>query len=1035
MKKLFYLGMICSLLVWTGCNNEDEKHLFTESYTDAAGLTYTKYHLEVKNPEIIPFLDSNRIDLELTNSTDDSTCEIFIERDEKRENCLVFYVPEGFKYKAGVYRTTLATRSGVAVTCPLEVECDNEQFLACGLSLDFFDYMSEFEYRGKEETAGTLLNPFLITDLEDLKKLRRCIELDKSRAKYRHFRQTKDITITVDSEADEGWRPIGYVKSNTAEFSGNYDGGDHTITGLSINNIDGNYLGLFSRVYYGSVKNLHLNSVTIKADESGSSYIGALCGESYDSTIDNVHVNSCVITGKKYLGGLIGDVSGSSHDNIQISNCSASILTIGDEDQSECVGGLIGSVVNLKDKIINCFTSGSCTLKARHAVGGLIGCAVNGYYLLELEDCTNRAELSGIEAVGGIVGESLVAVKFTRCQTVLPIGSNRNRVSLSGSRYVGGLVGYVSGADCSFIDCSSAAGIALKGGGAYIGGFVGYLKGNNILVRNSLCKKDGFIHFDGSFCGGVFGYVGGSTVTFESTDPRYASVNNASLNGTGDNVGGVVGAGAGNIMLLHVTSTGSVSAVGNNVGGLVGGIMEMKGSFTNITSSLRCEEVYLNETVTVEGSSCVGGFLGYIGTGRLNVHIINKVPGQPAFAGFVNHEANLTSPYCGGLVGYADHPYDIELTGLLVTGKVCGGNDVGGLFGKIDNGLTYTHITDCTVAGENGIHGINSVGGIAGSIISKGIKVRNCINQAFVNGSGVNLGGIVGYLNATSPHEEALIQSCTNKGNINGKGLVGGIVGQIDHPGSVVVNGSPSTFTVNYCTNEGTITGRTDVGGCIGSVENGGALLDQLSNIGTVTVNNGSQTTGGHNSAGGITGYASGNSIIQYSYNKGAVSGHNNMYVGGIAGFLKGTATASYNTGQVITDKGGITPHVGGIVGHIEGAGIFNCYNTRAVETAEGGDKTDSNGGIAGTRKDAKIQYCYYYGADMGTRAITRAGGTSKCYVLEPSDSRDGVGVLSAAKFQSAGNFTGWDFSSAGTWLYEDAFAGVRPVLRHNVEK
>ena len=140
-----------------------------------------------------------------------------------------------------------------------------------------------------------------------------------------------DINITLDTDIDltgKNWTPIGTSFSN--KYTGTFDGGGHTIKGLTVTTND-QFVGLFGYLdRAGTVKNVVMEGIQITSN----------------------HMFGCT-------GGVVGYSWGT------IENCSVS----GSVSGTDCVGGVVGS--QKAGSIIGC--SSSATVKGKHYVGGVAG--------------------------------------------------------------------------------------------------------------------------------------------------------------------------------------------------------------------------------------------------------------------------------------------------------------------------------------------------------------------------------------------------------------------------------------------------------------------------------------------------------------------------------------------------------------------------------------------------------------------------------------------------------------------------------------
>ena len=175
-----------------------------------------------------------------------------------------------------------------------------------------------------------------------------------------------DINITLTADIDltgKDWTPIGTDYDNS--YTGTFDGGGHTITGLTFTTND-KYAGLFGRLNKaGTVKNVVMEGVQITSNQIYGGSIGGVAGYSW-GTIENCSVSGSV-SGTVYVGGVVGaQIDGS------ITGCSSSATVKGMVQ----VGGVAGQ------------TNGNATLTACYATGNVI---------IEIDPVKN---ISG----GGLVG-------------------------------------------------------------------------------------------------------------------------------------------------------------------------------------------------------------------------------------------------------------------------------------------------------------------------------------------------------------------------------------------------------------------------------------------------------------------------------------------------------------------------------------------------------------------------------------------------------------------------------------------------------
>ena len=205
-----------------------------------------------------------------------------------------------------------------------------------------------------------------------------------------------DINITLTADIDltgKDWTPIGtdYDKS----YKGTFDGGGHTITGLTFTTND-KYVGLFGWLNKaGTVKNVVMEGVQITSNQIYGGSIGGVAGYSW-GTIENCSVSGSV-SGTVYVGGVVGaQIDGS------ITGCSSSATVKGMVD----VGGVAGQ------------TNSIATLTACYATGNVI---------IEIDPVKN---ISGGGLVGFNGGNGLLACYATG--NVTSTGSSTGNVHIFG---------------------------------------------------------------------------------------------------------------------------------------------------------------------------------------------------------------------------------------------------------------------------------------------------------------------------------------------------------------------------------------------------------------------------------------------------------------------------------------------------------------------------------------------------------------------------------------------------------------------------
>ena len=369
------------------------------------------------------------------------------------------------------------------------------------------DFSSEIQMKEEEviRGSGTRDDPVMIYDVDDLQ--------DMNLSLSGHYALANDI----DASATAGWNdgagfvPIG-VRND--EFTGSFDGHNHTITGLYINRTDDN-VGLFGYLDSpATVSNVGL----VDADVTGRDNTGALVGF-HEGAIDNSYATG-MVNGNRYVGGLIG-----ASETGSVSNSHASVDVTGNEG----IGGLAG--YKWGGSFTNCYATGDVTGNA--GIGGLIGYhylgTVSGSYATG--DVSSDGNAGGLMAShGGRVSESYSTGNVNGGHyTGGLVGYNYGTVSecystseTDGENYVGGLVGWNGAA---VVEDSYAVGNV--NGVSHIGGLVGWNYYSSVENSYSIGQVSGT-----SEVGGLVGYN-----EVASVDNSFWDVDTSGLNESDGGVG------------------------------------------------------------------------------------------------------------------------------------------------------------------------------------------------------------------------------------------------------------------------------------------------------------------------------------------------------------------------------------------------------------------------------------------------------------------------------------------------------------------
>ena len=218
-----------------------------------------------------------------------------------------------------------------------------------------------------------------------------------------------DINITLTADIDltgKDWTPIGTDYDNS--YKGTFDGGGHTITGLTFTTND-EFAGLFGWLNRaGTVKNVVMEGVQITSNQIYGGSIGGVVGSGW-GTIENCSVSGSV-SGTVYVGGVVGVQIGGS-----ITGCSSSATVKGTVD----VGGVAGQT-NSSATLTACYATGNVTIeiapKKNIAGGGVVGLNGGSRVLAcyATGNVTSTGSSTGYVHIGGFLGNNYANV-MTAC--------------------------------------------------------------------------------------------------------------------------------------------------------------------------------------------------------------------------------------------------------------------------------------------------------------------------------------------------------------------------------------------------------------------------------------------------------------------------------------------------------------------------------------------------------------------------------------------------------------------------------------------
>lgn len=591
---------------------------------------------------------------------------------------------------------------------------------------------------------------------------------------------------------------------------------------------------------------------------------------------------------------------------------------------------------------------------------------------------------------------------------------------------VGGLIGYIEGNAQSLAQISIRnvrLGVSFsESGSSYIGALIGWAENASIQVED--ISSDGIFknlrgnnHVAG-LIGKLYGQIDARKIKLQHT-----TLNDFPISGN-QNVGGLIGEAFLQAASNFKDITIDMPIKGSSyVGGLIGQIRSE--TPTNILIAI--ENFQLSNPANrsqIQGGSYVGGMIGYSHKTHANAFTIElkgeslfhaSITGQSVIGGIFgslddtqiqftpasrlymdNESLEASSGICGTLAGALSYQepgkeilLDPEILVINPNIKIKGGNNVGGIIGKLYNGTltgTYTPEFSTTNVIVSKIPrpifpgNINSekpyrenaasIGGIVGYADKS--TLRRLFTQPSIYGRST-VGGIIGYASDTQISDCGVITETFNNGN-NSAIMVGGIIGQASCSShcefSNLVNYSNISSGSNY------------IGGIFGSMVAGTSVkINKVVNLGKISATN---------NVGGIIGKTSGKDIEVYdAANFGVIqgiAGDKECGVGGIAGAAEDAITIykSVNHGNITINRNAKYYGAGGILGYVKqgGAHVRYCCNRANIDYPK--DKEDSHGigGIVGSiekandNDDSYVLDCYNMGEINGQQKATSTLGT-----------------------------------------------------------
>ena len=265
-----------------------------------------------------------------------------------------------------------------------------------------------------------------------------------------------DINITLTADIDltgKNWTPIGTDYDNS--YTGTFDGGGHTITGLTVTTND-KYAGLFG--YLGNfnngaatVKNVVMEGIQITCNHR-LGYAGGVAGFSW-GTIENCSVSGS-ISGTVSVGGVVG-----VQRDRPITGCSSSATVKGTLN----VGGVAGQTI-FGATLTACYATGNVIIEIdpidNISGGGLVGFN-DGVSLLSCYatgNVTSTGSSTGYVHIGGFLGDNYITLTACYWKNNHEQGIGYNKRSTGATK--------VDGTDVTWQEAVDAMNTALQNAGS-----------------------------------------------------------------------------------------------------------------------------------------------------------------------------------------------------------------------------------------------------------------------------------------------------------------------------------------------------------------------------------------------------------------------------------------------------------------------------------------------------------------------------------------------------------------------------------------
>jgi hypothetical protein len=448
----------------------------------------------------------------------------------------------------------------------------------------------------------------------------------KNGAKYTGttFVLTNDI---LNLSSTPGWAAIGSSSANY--FGGIFDGGNHTIYGININNATAtNQGGLFLYINGATIKNLTVSgTITAQKNVGGFVYTatnskfinctndiditltaggaGGFVSQATGIEITNSYNTADIKAGGPNCAGFVSNLSGGNLNTNKLISCNNRGTITG----TSALAGILGQGLPSGATIIDCTNeaSGIISSASGAGVGGIVG-SVKG----TISGCVNDADITGYQVAAGIVG-GFQGEEISNCIN----NGDITVTTFATGDYAGGIVASMQTATATISKCYNYGDVK----GPYrVGGLIGSVNSSSSSInmtvsecynRGDVSEVSGILSSDAAYIGGLIGWT--NAVGSVAVDTCYNSgvVSSQMIASSGGLFGYVQTGATGSFSVLNCYNAAPVSGK-DLVGGLIGSLTS---TASNPTATITLKNCYsAASTITGASSSAKAG----IGIGELS---------------------------------------------------------------------------------------------------------------------------------------------------------------------------------------------------------------------------------------------------------------------------------------------------------------------------------------------------------------------------------------------------------------------------------